>query len=101
MAAPLKPLSVFPDLPRDPKIIDKDGELTSNWKLYFEQLNQTLQTVFKAEGTVIPQQPTSNIALLTDIKSLANIIYDSTTNEFKGNVQTAPNTYTWKTFTLV
>jgi hypothetical protein len=101
MAAPLKPVSIIPDLPRSPNVIDREGSLTPDWKLFFEQLTQALQTNLKPEGTVFPQQTASNIALLTGSASLANIIYDSTNDEFKGNVLTAPNTYTWKTFTLV
>ena len=100
MAAPLKPVSIIPDLPRSINVVDKSGQLAPDWKLFFEQLIQALQTNFKPEGTVIPQETASNIALLTASASLANIIYDSTNNVFKGNVLTAPNVYTWLTFTL-
>lgn len=101
MAAPLKPSSIIPSLPRDPQIIDKNGQLTAHWKLYFEQINQALQTNLKSEGFVMPQQPATNISLLTAEASLANILYDSTNNIFKGNVLTAPNTYTWKAFVMI
>jgi hypothetical protein len=101
MAAPLKQVSIIPDLPRSPVVIDKNGNLAPDWKLFFEQLTQALQTNFKPEGILFPQQTAANIALLTGISSKGNILYDSTNNTFMGNVETAPNTFTWKTFTLV
>lgn len=100
MAAPLKQVSIIPDLPRGQKFVDQAGNIMPEWQLFFTQLTQALQTNLKPEGILLPQQPTSNIALLTDVASLANIIYDSTSNVFKGNVLTAPNTYTWKTFDM-
>lgn len=101
MAIPIKQVSIIPDLPRSPSVVDKNGNLAPEWKLFFEQLTQALQTNFKPEGILLPQQTASNIALLTGLSSKANILYDATNNVFKGNVETAPNTYTWKTFTLV
>ena len=95
-----KQLSIIPDLPRNPQVVNHEGLLNPEWKLFFDQLILGLQTNLKPEGFVIPQQTAANIALLTSNASLANIIYDSTNNLFKGNVQTAPNTFTWKTFTL-
>jgi hypothetical protein len=101
MAAPLKQVSIIPDLPRSQNVVDREGNLAPDWKLFFEQLIQALQTNLKPEGILFPQQTAANIALLTGIGSLGNILYDSTNNVFKGNVLTAPNTFTWKTFTLV
>ena len=92
---PKKPSAIFPDLPRDQPFVDKSGNMTPLWAAWFNNLNLALQTNFKNEGFVIPQQPASNIALLTAAASIANIIYDSTNNEFKGNIAG-----TWKTFTL-
>jgi len=91
-----KQQAIFPDLPRDDKVIDDEGYMTSPWKLYFQQLAMALQTNFKPEGYVIPPKPTTDIAQLTSDASDNNIIYDNTTNEFKGNVNG-----TWKVFTLV
>jgi hypothetical protein len=100
MAAPLKQVTIVPDLPRDPQIVDKDGKFNPVWKVFFEQFIQALQTNFSAQGTVFPQQTASNIALLTTVSSKANILYNSTNDTFMGNVQTSPGVYTWKTFTL-
>jgi hypothetical protein len=88
-----KQLAIFPDCPRENQLIDKNGNITDNWQLYFNQLTMALQTNFKPEGIVVPPKPTTDIIQLTDDASNTNIIYDSTTNEFKGNVNG-----TWKVF---
>lgn len=101
MAAPaLKQSAIIPDLPRTPQVVDKNGQLVAEWKLFFDQLLLALQSTLTREGFVFPQQTDSNIALLIGAQSLANILYDSTNNVFKGNVQTAPSTYTWKEFLM-
>lgn len=97
---PLKQFTITPDLPRSPQIIDERGFLKADWKLFFEQLIQALQNTFTPEGIAFPQQTAANIAQLTSVNSLGNILYDTTNNVFKGNILTAPNTYTWKTFDM-
>lgn len=99
-----KQSAIFPDLPRDEVIANKDGTITSSWKLYFQQLTMALQTNFKPEGFVIPPKPTSDIVQLGGIsESIGNIIYDNTTNEFKGILLVSlgpPIVTVTKTFTL-
>jgi hypothetical protein len=90
-----KQQAIFPDLPRDEQVIDKDGVLTAPYRLFLQQLVMALQTNFKPEGFVVPPKPTSDIIQLIDSTSINNIIYDSTTNQFKGNVNG-----TWMVFTL-
>lgn len=87
--------AIFPDLPREEAFLDKNGMMAEVWQLFFDQLILALQTNFKPEGIVVPPQIASNIALLTAQASHNNIIYDSTNNAFKGNING-----TWKTFTL-
>ncbi len=89
-----KPQTIFPDLPRGP-FLDSNGKMNRYWELWFQQLVSTLQTNFKNEGFVIPPLTSSDIVILTGTQSINNMIYDSTTNEFKGNVSG-----TWKTFIL-
>jgi hypothetical protein len=85
MSSTRQQIAIFPDLPRDKKVIDSKGELNPEWELYFQQLTQALQTNYKPEGIVVPPQLASNIALLGNTSgSIGNIIYDSTNNEFKG-----------------
>lgn len=87
--------ALWPDLPRDQPLVDKNGMLTAVWQFTLDQLILALQTNLKPEGFVIPPQTAANIANLTAEKSNNNIIYDSTNNLFKGNIAG-----TWLTFTL-
>lgn len=48
------PQSIFPDLPRQSPMTDKDGYLTPLWDLGFGSLFQALQRNFKNEGIVFP-----------------------------------------------
>lgn len=100
-----RPLSaIFPDLPRDSQIADKEGNITSPWKLYFEQLTLALQTNYKPEGIVIPPLAAASIANLGNTEgAIGNIIYDSTNNVFKGILLVSigpPIVTVTKTFTL-
>lgn len=91
-----KPLTIFPDFPSNVKLVDENGYMSKDFQLFFDQLILALQTNFKPEGFVIPQEIASDIVLLTGTQSFANIVYDSTNNEFKGNING-----TWMTFTLM
>ena len=96
--------AIFPDLPRDNQMVDKDGNITSAWALYFQQLTQALQTNLKPEGFVIPPLSAANIGNLGQSSaSIGNIIYDNTNNLFKGIVLVSlgpPIVTLTKTFTL-
>lgn len=73
----------IPNLPLD-AIVDQSGKLTDPWKVFFEQLISELQKNVSNEGYILPEQPTSNIALLTDLKGA--IIYDSDNDLAKVNL---------------
>lgn len=101
-----KQQSIFPDLPRSKPLMDPDGSMNEYWLSYFDNLTSALQTYYSPEGITIPAKTSAEISQLTatpvspptgaDVRvSNNNIIYDSTTNEFKGNVNG-----TWKVFTL-
>lgn len=97
-----KPIALFPDLPRQTPLVDKNGHMHELWQQFFDQLIVQLQTNFRPEGFAIPQQTAANIALLVantnsipPYNPTSSIIYDSTNNLFKGNISG-----TWKTFTL-
>lgn len=99
-----KQQAIFPDLPRSDQIVDRNGNITSDWKLYFQQLTMALQTNFKPEGIVVPPKIASEIASLGDVsEAIGNIIYDSTNNQFKGILLVSlgpPIVTITKTFTL-
>ncbi len=79
------------------RVIDENGYFTPEWRNLMTQMLTEQQINLGNEGYKIPQQPTTNINNLTDVdKSTASIVYDSTTNTFKGN-----EAGVWKTFTLV
>lgn len=88
-------LARFPNLPSDPNFINKEtGKVNTVWMGYFQQLTLALQTNYKNEGLVIPAQPTTNLTgILTNQPSYKNIIYDSSLDLFKGNING-----TWVTF---
>ncbi len=98
--------ALFPDIPRDEPFLDNNGNLNPQWLNYFIMQNDALQNYFSPEGYQIPNKTSDEIAKLNATPanpptgaetriSNNNIIYDSTTDEFKGNVNG-----TWKTFTL-
>jgi hypothetical protein len=102
-----KQQSLFPDLPREQPLVGKDGLINPYWALFFDNLVLALQNNFNPEGILVPMQTAANIVLLAAgtapspptgaaiRTSIANILYDSTNDEFKGNIAG-----TWKTFTL-
>lgn len=96
--------AIFPDLPRDEQLVDKDGLITSAWALYFQRLTMALQTNLKPEGFVMPPLTATQIGNLGGVSAaIGNIIYDSTNNEFKGIILTSigpPIVTATKTFTL-
>lgn len=99
-----KQQAIFPDLPRDKKVVDNEGNMMPSWLLFFQQLVMSLQTNFKPEGIVTPPKPSSEIANLGNVsEAIGNILYDNTTNQFKGIILVSlgpPIVTTTKTFTL-
>lgn len=85
---PLKQQNTFPDLPRNEPLLNQDGTMNHYWMLFFDNLTMALQRTFSPEGFVMPEQTTSDITtyLSDDPVFIANVLYDSTTNTFKGNI---------------
>ncbi len=54
--------SIFPDLPREIPVIDKDGDFMPLWSLGLSSLFQALQENFKNEGILFPRLSAANIA---------------------------------------
>lgn len=62
MATPNNPNSIFPDMPRQSPVIDKEGNFSPLWNLGLSSLFQALQNNFKNEGILFPGLSASNIA---------------------------------------
>lgn len=58
---------LFPDLPRDPNMVDDNGKMKPLWSLGISNVFQALQKNFKREGIMLPPLTTSQI---TDIENL-------------------------------
>lgn len=124
-----KPTALFPDLPRQAKVLDPDGTWTQIHQAFFDTLVASLQTNFKNEGILWPpltldqiatiqslytpyigqplpqNQPGNSQQFLADISGQS--VFDSTNRVPKMFIitydgATPPNIVTaaWKTFTL-
>jgi hypothetical protein len=73
------------NLPED-KLVDENRNLTPQWKLFLSELITQLQNNLSNEGIILPPQTTTDIALLTSSKSIGALIYDSTLDVAKVNL---------------
>lgn len=114
--------SIFPDLPREEPVVDKNGNFNQLWALGISALFQALQDNFKNEGILFPPLSSTDIATIQSIYNPALIgmplpqnipdisgqtVFDSTNRVPKQFIITydgssPPNivTASWKTFTL-
>lgn len=58
---------LFPDVPRESPVIDKDGNFTELWFLGIGDLFQALQVNFTSEGIQLPQLGDTDIAKIQSI----------------------------------
>lgn len=114
--------AIFPDLPRERPILDKDGDFSPLWSLGLSSLFQALQENFKNEGIIFPRLSAANIANIEAIytpliggplpQNIPDIsgqtVFDTTNRVSKQFVITydgamPPNivTATWRTFAFV
>jgi hypothetical protein len=75
----------IPNLPHE-KPINEQGQWTSAWSLWLQQITTLLQTHLSDEGFQLPLKPTSIITQLNQPNKTGALIYDVTTQQFKGNV---------------
>ena len=61
------------------RFVNEDGLLTPEWRTILQNLFQSLQDRFSAEGLVMPSQSFDNISLLNDSADGA-LVYDATNN---------------------
>lgn len=82
----------IPNFSDAPIAYTEDGKpiyLSPEWKNLLQQLFSELQINVSQEGFILPIQTTANIAIIENglnRDTTGTIIYDSDTNEFKGNV---------------
>lgn len=85
----------FQDIP----VVVKRGDdfyWSDEWRDILQALFSSLQSNAGNEGLVPPSQPTGNISIIQPVAQNGTIIYDSTTDQFKGRIAGV-----FKTFTLV
>ena len=61
--------AIFPDLPREVPVLDKDGDFSPLWSLGFSSLFQALQENFSNEGILFPGLSATNIATIQTLYS--------------------------------
>jgi hypothetical protein len=114
--------SIFPDLPRETPVTDKNGDFSPLWSLGLSSLFQALQENYKNEGIIFPRLSAVNIAniqaiytpligapLPQDIPDISGqTVFDTDNRVSKQFVitydsATPPNivTATWRTFMYV
>lgn len=74
----------IPNLPHE-KPINEHGQWTAAWSLWLQQLISALQKQLSDQGLQLPLQPTSIITQLNKPNNTGTLIYDSDTQQFKGN----------------
>lgn len=62
VASNIRLQSIFPDLPREVPVINKDGDFSPLWSLGLSALFQALQENYKNEGIIFPRLSAANIA---------------------------------------
>ena len=75
-------------------ITNRGSNWSDQWSLIMQQLITALQTNLSDEGYLVPQQSSGNIATLqtqfaaspTPSAYFGDLVYDSTTNELKVNI---------------
>ena len=58
---------LFPDVPRETPVVDKDGNFTDLWSLGFGALFQALQENFKSEGILFPPLSAANALVIQNL----------------------------------
>lgn len=56
--------SIFPDVPRESPSVDKNGNFTPLWELFFGALSQALQENYKNEGIIFPSLSAANMTTI-------------------------------------
>lgn len=121
-----KPVALFPDCPREDKLVDEDKNATQPWRFFFDQLVNALQQNFNNERLMFPPLTAAEIATIQAVYTplIGNPLPQETGGKFVPDISggavfdttnrvpkmfiitydgaTPPNIVTaaWKTFTL-
>ncbi len=77
---------IIPNFPTSETWVDKEGRPTVEFHKTLASLFTVLQSNLSDEGIFVPQQSTTNIAVLNNALSTGALVYDSTTHELKVNI---------------
>ena len=61
-----QPQAIFPDCPRDAMAVNKDGSFSHGWLIGLQQLFQTLQINYTAQGIMLPPLNATQIQAVSD-----------------------------------
>lgn len=68
----------IPNLPSNRNIVGKDGRMTDEWYLYFDNLTTALQVGVSDEGFLLPKQSSDNITKLNTEQSIGTMLFNTT-----------------------
>jgi hypothetical protein len=69
--------------------LDESGNFVQEWRDYFQLIGQNLQLAIGNEGYAIPQQTTTNIAIIQPSAAIGTLLFDE--SAVNGGTIDAPN----------
>ena len=75
-----------PNLPPDKTLVDATGKITDTWYTFFSQLIVLMQQNLSDQGIKLPQQTAETITSLNTAQSTGALLYDSTNDLLKVNI---------------
>ncbi len=75
---------IIPSVPITP-IVDNNGNVTNEWRIYFEQLSNQLQTFFPNSGYIFPFKSNSELVDLDDPSLIGRIAYGEEQKNMQAN----------------
>ncbi|MGB1309581.1 MAG: hypothetical protein ACPG47_00140 [Leucothrix sp.] len=74
----------IPSVPHS-TLTQSDGNVSNEWRVFFTQLVNQLQSNVSDEGFITPTQSSTDIGLLNTSQSIGGVIHDSDAKNLKGN----------------
>lgn len=75
----------IPSVPNE-RMVDQNGEITVNWRIFFTQFIGELQRNASNEGVLAPFQAQADIPILNDESRLGGLIYDTDAQATRTNL---------------